>query len=169
VRERCVEAGWCALWCFLLFCRWSRLRRLLRTLLWLRLARRLGGLGFVPVQPARVLDTRPGFQTVDELWAGVGSVGAGSMVTVRVGGRAGVPVRGVGSVVLNVTSVNATLPSFVSVFAAGTRRPVVSSLNPVPGVVASNLVVAPLSAAGEVLSFPPLAGHVGYAAGVAWG
>jgi len=113
----------------------------------------LGGLGFVSVQPARVLDTRPGFQTVDELWAGVGSVGAGSVVTVRVGGRAGVPAAGVGSVVLNVTSVNASLPSHVSVYASGTERPVVSSLNPIPGVVTSNLVVASSSAAGEVSLF----------------
>ena len=86
----------------------------------------LGGVGCVAVQPGRLLDTRPGFQTVDELGSGVGSVGPNESIVVQIAGRAGVPATGVGSVVLNVTAVDASTPSFVTVFAAGTGRPLAS-------------------------------------------
>ena len=110
----------------------------------------LGGAGFVAVPPARLLDTRPGFQTVDELGAGVGSVGPNESILVRIAGRAGVPASGVGSVVLNVTAVGASAPSFVTVFAAGAQRPLASQLNPMPGVIAPNLVVSRVSATGDI-------------------
>ncbi|HRE01162.1 MAG TPA: hypothetical protein PLV68_07660, partial [Ilumatobacteraceae bacterium] len=74
----------------------------------------LGSLGFVAVQPARLLDTRAGFQTIDELSAGVGAVGAGEQLSVRVAGRAGIPASHVSAVVLNVTAVDATERSFLT-------------------------------------------------------
>ncbi|HRE02279.1 MAG TPA: hypothetical protein PLV68_13330, partial [Ilumatobacteraceae bacterium] len=107
--------------------------------------------GFVPVAPARLLDTRPGGTTIDAFGSGSGAVGASASTTVRVAGRGGVPSAGVGAVALNVTSVDATHDTYVSVFAAGTPRPASSNLNPsAGGAPTPNMVVVPLSAEGDV-------------------
>lgn len=98
----------------------------------------------VPVTPARVLDTRSGNG------APAARVGAAGSVTVQVTGRGGVPSTGVTAVLVNVTGVGATLPTFLTAFAAGSSRPTASNLNPVPGLVASNLAVVPLSANGRI-------------------
>lgn len=119
------------------------------------------GLGFVALQPARLFDSRPGTPTVDTLGAGSGPVAGGSSATVPVLGRGGVPVTGVGAVVLNITAIDATQPTFVSVFAGGSVRPDASVVNPVPSVpaVASLTVVAP--GAGGAVEVFNAAGWVG--------
>ena len=91
----------------------------------------LGGLGYSPLSPVRVLDTRAGGVTVDGLFAGGGALGGGATMNVRVTGRGGVPAAGVGAVVLNVTAVNQSAATFLTVWPKGTPRPVASNLNPV--------------------------------------
>jgi uncharacterized protein YkwD len=108
------------------------------------------GSGYVPLLPARLLDTRPGRATVDGLAAGGGAVGPGQTRDLAVTGRGGVPSSGVGAVVLNVTAVAPTLTSVVTVWPAGAARPNASSLNPVRGVTTPNLVVAQVGAGGGV-------------------
>ena len=98
------------------------------------------GSRYVPVEPARVLDTRAG------VGAGFGPVTAGGVVDLIVAGRAGVPESGVTAVVLNVTAVGVSGPeSFVTVYPSGTQRPLASNLNVVEGQVVPNAVVARLN------------------------
>jgi hypothetical protein len=88
-----------------------------------------GGVGFVALAPARLLDTR-------ELG---GAPVAGGVTAVPVLGRAGVPADAV-AVVLNVTVVDADRPGFATVFACGADAGPTSNINvvdrhPVPGMV----------------------------------
>ena len=109
--------------------------------------------GYVSLIPARVLDTRPGASTADGLAAGGGAVGPNGVIDLTVLGRGGVPLSGVGSVVLHVTAVGQTAPTFITVYPKGIAWPGTSNLNPVPGSVASNLVIVPVGAGGQVSLF----------------
>ena len=111
------------------------------------------GAGVTALDPARVVDTRPGESTIDGQAAGTGSVGPTGTLTVHLAGRAGVPAAGVDSVVLSVTAVNHTRRTFLTVFPADQARPLASNLNPQPGVIATNLVITKLSQAGDVSIF----------------
>lgn len=79
-------------------------------------------LTFVPVTPARVLDTRPGAQ----------SLGAGERVDVVVAGVKGIPADAK-AVAVNVTAVHASATTFVRAWPAGGRQPDASVLNADPG------------------------------------
>src|SRR5688500_14615726 len=74
-------------------------------------------LAYVPLVPARVLDTRPGEATVDGQSSGGGPLVATggppdpvvpATRNVGIGGRGGVPTTGVAAVVLNVTALDAS-------------------------------------------------------------
>ena len=105
---------------------------------------------FTPLTPARLLDTRPGGQTVDTINGAPGPVGLGGVRTIRVTGRAGVPDNDVGAVILNVTVTAPAGPGFVTVFPAGESRPLASNLNFVAGQTVANLVVAKVGSGGQV-------------------
>jgi uncharacterized protein YkwD len=108
------------------------------------------GSGYVPLLPARLLDTRSGRPTVDGLAAGGGAVGPGATRDLVVTGRGGVPASGAGAVVLNVTAVAPSATTYVTVWPAGSPRPNASNLNPVHGVTSANLVVVQVGAGGKV-------------------
>ena len=110
----------------------------------------LGGAGYSPLSPARLLDTRDGQPTVDGLFAGGGVLGPAATLNLRVTGRGGVPASGVGAVVLNVTAVDQTNNTYLTVFPKGATRPLASNLNPNPGIIQPNLVVAKVGDGGEV-------------------
>ncbi len=98
------------------------------------------GSRYVPVEPARVLDTR------FSIGAGFGPVPGGVAIDLVIAGRAGVPESGVTAVVLNVTAVGVSGPdSFVTVYPSGTERPLASNLNVVEGQAVPNAVVARLN------------------------
>ncbi|MEO7754312.1 MAG: CHAP domain-containing protein, partial [Terracoccus sp.] len=94
--------------------------------------------------PTRLLDTRSG------LGAARAVVPAGGKVSLQVAGRAGLPTRGVGAVVLNVTAVTPGASGFLSLYPTGTDRPVVSSLNYQKGSTIANQVVAKVGDTGAV-------------------
>lgn len=97
------------------------------------------GSRYVPVEPARVLDTR------SAVGAGFGPLPGGEVIDLTIAGRAGVPQSGVTAVVLNVTAVGVSGPeSFVTVYPSGTQRPLASNLNVVEGQAVPNAVVARL-------------------------
>jgi hypothetical protein len=99
-----------------------------------------GGSTFVPLNPARVLDTRGG--------APVGPEGA---LQLQVAGVGGVPATGVSAVVLNMTVDRATGPeSYLTVWPSGGGRPTASNLNFDAGPASTNLVVAQVGADGRV-------------------
>ncbi len=105
---------------------------------------------YVPLSPARVMDTRSGYVTVDGVAAGSGALGPGGRRSLPVAGRGGVPSSGVGAVVLNVTGVSPSAATFLTVFPSGEALPVASNLNLEPGQVAANLVAVKLAADGSV-------------------
>lgn len=105
----------------------------------------------VPIQPARLLDTRRCTQcvTVDGNFAGVGALATGATLTLDVGGRGGVDADAV-AVLLNVTAVAPVGPGYLTVFPCTAERPHASNVNYVAGDVAANAVLAKLSPAGQV-------------------
>ncbi len=109
--------------------------------------------GVVSLDPARLLDTRPTGETVDNRFEKVGKLSAGGMVELDVLGRGGVPSSGVGAVVLNVTMIRPDGNGFVTVYPCGTR-PLASSMNAPAGLgVVANEVIAKLSGTGTVCLF----------------
>jgi hypothetical protein len=102
--------------------------------------------GFVALAPTRVLDTRDG--------TGGRSVPLGPQDSWKfsLAGRFGVPVDAV-AVALNVTAVDATAPTYVTVHPFAETRPSSSNLNPVPGQVTPNLVVARVGRDGAVVLY----------------
>ncbi len=104
---------------------------------------------FGGVVPARLLDSRPGGQTVDGLFAGVGRVQSAG-VDIGVLGRAGVPASGVAAVVVNVTVVAPSDAGFVTVRPAGALAPNASNLNFSAGQTVPNLAVVPVGLFGAI-------------------
>jgi hypothetical protein len=103
--------------------------------------------------PARVLDTRPGFTTIDGLFAGNGALAGGQQLDLLVAGRGGLPASGVGAVILNVTVTNPTAPGYISAWPTGQTRPLASNLNFDPAQTVANLVVAGVGSGGQVSLF----------------
>lgn len=101
---------------------------------------------FVPIRPCRLLDTRPAPDHVGPHSA----FNANDTKTIQAVGTNGactIPDDASG-LSLNVTSTNATAPTFLTIWPEG-ERPLASSLNPFPGEPPTpNAVNTPLSARG---------------------
>jgi hypothetical protein len=93
------------------------------------------GSSFVSVAPTRVHDTRPSGLT------------AGATLRLDLAAMAPVGATGVS---LNVTSTNTAASGFVTVWPCDDALPVVSNLNPSPGVDRPNHVTVKLEASGQV-------------------
>jgi len=102
---------------------------------------------FVPLTPARLLDTRTG------IGGNITSLGPQVHTELDVTGVGGVPEVGATAVVLNVTVDGPTLPGYVSVWPSGEERPIVSNLNYLPGQTVPNLVTVKVGANGRVNLF----------------
>jgi hypothetical protein len=90
--------------------------------------------------PVRVLDTRDRHAPLT----------AGATIDLTVAGTGGVPATGATAVALNVTVTEPTANGYLTVWPAGTARPVASNLNFVPGQTVPNLVMCKLGANGAV-------------------
>ena len=108
----------------------------------------------VTLDPARLLETRSGagLATIDGQFQGGGRVVGGSVTTLQVSGRGGVPL-GATAVALNVTVVDAAADGFATVFPCDQPRPNASNLNFVRGQTVPNAVLAALSGSGTVCLF----------------
>jgi hypothetical protein len=114
-----------------------------------------GATRFVPLTPARLLDTRK----ATDITGGF-AVPAGGGIDVQVTGRGGVPASGVTAVVLNVTAAEALAAGFVTVWPAGATRPQASSLNVTSaGQNIANLVTVLLGTGGKVSLFAQGGSH----------
>ncbi len=110
----------------------------------------------MPISPCRLLDTRPAPTTVGTRAV---PLNAGETLTVAITGRHGACVipEGTPGVVANVTAVDGSADSYLTVWPAGASRPVSSNLNwragqsPTP-----NLVTAALSDDGKLNLFNEL-------------
>ena len=106
---------------------------------------------YAALTPARILDTRTGTGGVP------GPRPADSTVDIQITGQGGVPATGVSAVILNATVVNPAGQGYLTVFPAGTTRPVVSDLNYASGEIRPNLVVVKLGTGGKVSLYTPTA------------
>jgi hypothetical protein len=103
---------------------------------------------YIPISPCRLIDTRP------ELQVGTRStpLGPGETITLNTYGSNGqctLPSDFIG-LVLNVTAVGATLPTFLTVWPTGPLRPNASSLNPQPSAPPTpNAVTTRVSTTGQ--------------------
>jgi hypothetical protein len=108
------------------------------------------GATFTGVTPARILDTRNGIGGFNA------RIGGGQTIALTVSGWGGVPLITSTSpvppiaVVLNVTAVNASSGSYLTVFPDGASQPVASDLNVAAGQTVPNLVVVRLGSNGVV-------------------
>jgi trimeric autotransporter adhesin len=110
------------------------------------------GSSYVPLDPARLLETRSGSSTIDGAFNGVGLRAAATTTELVVGGRGGVPASAA-TVTLNVTSVGSTAQGFVTVYPCDVARPLTSNLNFATGVTVANAVMSKVGAGGKVCLF----------------
>jgi len=61
-----------------------------------------------------------------------------------------VPASGAIAVVLNLTAIEPSAPTYLTVYPGGSTRPVASNLNVAPGNIRPNRVIVPLSSSGAV-------------------
>ena len=71
---------------------------------------------------------------------------------VAVAGVSPVPANATAAIV-NVTSVDATAPAFITVWPTGTPMPTASTLNPLPGIPVPNLAYLKLGTGGQLSVF----------------
>jgi hypothetical protein len=102
---------------------------------------------YTPLTPARILDTRDGTGGLG------GPVGPGATVDVQITGRGGVPASGVAAVAMNVTVTQPSASGFLTIYPAGTARPLAANLNFTPNKTVPNLVVVKVGAGGRVSMF----------------
>ena len=110
---------------------------------------------YVPLNPARLLDTRSisaGATTIDGNDLGCGAVGQGlgSVRTLVVVGRGGVPSTGVDAVALNVTVVNPTSANYLKVYPGGSASPNAANINFVTGQTIPNMAIVKVGAGGKI-------------------
>lgn len=102
---------------------------------------------FVGISPVRVLDTRVPIGVVTKA-----KLGPGQSINIAVGGAFGIPSDAT-AVSINLTLVNATVPSFVTVYPTGSSQPTASSDNANPGLVDPNGGTFNLGTSGELTVF----------------
>lgn len=102
------------------------------------------GSTYFPLTPSRILDTRDG------TGAPAGPLGPGATLDLTVVDAKGVPATGVTAVVLNVTATESTAQdTFLTLYPAGTTRPVASNLNVTEGWTSTNLVTVAVPTTGD--------------------
>ena len=102
--------------------------------------------------PVRICDTRAGNPSnlvSPNTQCGGQTITTGGILTVHVAGYAGVPATGAQAVVVNLTAVGPTAPTYLTVF-PGPTQPTVSDLNLVAGQIKANLVVATVNSNGTI-------------------
>jgi hypothetical protein len=107
------------------------------------------GQKFEPMAPTRAYDSR----------AGGARLAQGSVITVPIAGRGGVPAGATGAA-LSVQAVDPSGPGYVTVFPCSQSMPVVSSLNVVAAGNIANHVEVALSSAGAVCVYVSSAMHI---------
>ncbi len=110
--------------------------------------------GFTPIDPVRILDTRDGSDrgTPEGRFPGDCSVAVDLPA-------AAVPA-GADAVALNVTTVGAVARGFVTVFPCGAERPWASNVNPRPGEPTPSFVVMPVDATRRACVYASIPTHV---------
>ena len=110
---------------------------------------------FVPIDPKRLFDTRPG-----EPAAGPkGLIGSNRSITTEIASVGGIPATA-GGVVLNLTYLS-TAPGFITMWPTGAPRPGTSSVNAsIAGDVRPNGAILRLGAGGDLDAYALTAAHL---------
>jgi hypothetical protein len=104
---------------------------------------------YVPLPPDRITDTRP-----DSGYPNAGrTLGPEGLLNIQVTGIGKVPVTGVTAVVINLTDVNPTASSYLTVFPEGATQPAASNLNFTADETVASLATVPLGSQGGVTIF----------------
>lgn len=103
---------------------------------------------FTPVQPARLLDTRPS-ATVDGRFSNGGRLTGGQALKLDVAGRGGVPSDAVAAA-LNLTVTGPSAPGFLTAYPCGSPMPTTSNVNFAAGQTVANLSIVKLGSGGTV-------------------
>ncbi len=103
--------------------------------------------GYVPLTPARVLDTRQ----PNAVFAG--KVPARGAIQLPVLGQGGIPATGVSAAAINLTVDQPGGPGFVTAYPCGAAQPLASNLNYGTGQVVANLATVAVSGPGTVCIF----------------
>lgn len=118
---------------------------------------------YVGLTPARILDTRPGFTTVDGVGQGGGLVAGGATLAVPVRGRAGIS-NTTTATALTLTVVNAGGPGYVTVWPCDKAKPTASTVNMADASARANMVIARVATAGPQLGMvcvsPSVSAHL---------
>ena len=110
-----------------------------------------GPAGYVPIVPARLVDTRANGVTIDGQGP-KGSLAPGSALDVTVRGRGGVPTEAV-AVALNITVTGQSGSGWIAAWPTGSVRPNASNLNyPTSGSIA-NMAIVGIGDEGRVSVF----------------
>jgi nitrite reductase/ring-hydroxylating ferredoxin subunit len=108
---------------------------------------------YTAITPFRVCDTRPvapGIASNQCNAAGQGPLAAGATRAITIDGHGTVPSSGVTAVVVNVTAINPSRATFITLFPDLTSLPRTSNLTPAAGSVVANLVEVAVSTAGKL-------------------
>lgn len=114
---------------------------------------------YVPLTPARVLETRAGGTTVDGQSLGAGLRPAGTTTILKIVNRGGAP-SSLATVVLNVTVTGTVSSGFITAYPCGEDRPNASNLNFGVGSTVANNVIVKVSATGTVCLYNHQATHL---------
>ena len=108
---------------------------------------------FIPITPCRVMDTRPAPNTVGPRNTPIGGNSTYSIVVTGANGNCVIPGDALG-LSMNVTIVNPTQVSFLTVFPFGAPKPLASNLNWTAGhAPIANAVTVRIGTAGKVSFF----------------
>lgn len=117
--------------------------------------------GYVPLSPARVLDTRNG-----QSCANATPVASHATVDLQVTGAGAVPTSGVAAAVVNLTAVCGSTAGYLTAYPTDQTRPTASNLNWVAGETVAVLAVIPLSAVGKISLYNGSGGTVQFVADI---
>ena len=111
------------------------------------------GGAYMPIVPARLMDSRPGSATVDGSSAGAGTIALGTVTSLTVNGRGGVP--NAATVVLNVTVTEPEAAGYVTAYPCGpspgnTDPPNASNVNFAAGQTVANGALVKVGTGGTV-------------------
>ena len=115
---------------------------------------------YIPLAPARLLETRPDSATIDGQFNNIGIRAAGTTTEVQITGRATIPANAT-AVVLNIAVTQTQAPGFITVFPCGSPRPETSSnLNYTTNQTIPNLVIAKIGDNGKICIFTLADTHI---------
>ena len=115
--------------------------------------------GYVPLAPARLLDSRPDGTTIDGALQDLGTRDAGTTTEVQITGRDGIPTN-TPAATLNITATDTRGPGFLTIYPCGSARPNASNLNYATGTTIANTTIAKLSPTGTICVFTYATTHL---------